>query len=295
MKRRQARILLCIAVLGAAAGGCAVADTGAFVRLQEEMEDVKRQVAAVRAAPPPAAAAAAASPSGRIDPDELAGLRKTAADASSDTDRLKSDLLATSTRLDETKVALQKEVSRLNGTTAELGQSLQDVKIRLARLDEIDRRIAALEEKVGRLAAAQPPLAAAPAATAGAGEWKSPEEMYDYALGLVKSGDPRKGREVLSAFAARYPDHRLMQNVYYWKGETFYTEKDFESAILSFQDVIDKYPGGDKAPDAMLKQGLSFQALRDKKNARIVLELILTKYPKSPAAEKARQKLAELK
>ncbi len=295
MKRRQARILLCLAVLGAAAGGCAVADTGAFVRLQEELEDVKRQVAAVRAAPPPAAPAATAAPSGRIDPEELSGLRKTAADASADTDRLKSDLLATSTRLDETKVALQKEVSRLNGTTAELGQSLQDMKVRLARLDEIERRIAALEEKVGRLAAAQAAPPAAPAAPAGAGDWKSPEEMYDYALGLVKGGDPRKGREVLNAFAAKYPDHRLMQNVHYWKGETFYAEKDFESAILSFQDVIDKYPGGDKAPDAMLKQGLSFQALKDTKNARIVLELILTKYPKSPAAEKARQKLAELK
>ncbi len=294
MKRRQARIFLCLAVLGAAAGGCAVADTGAFVRLQEEMEDVKRQVAAVRAAPPPAAGAPSAAPSVRIDPDELAALRKTVADAAADADRLKSDLLAVSTRLDETKVGLQKEVSRLNGTTAELGQSLQDVKARLARLDAIDRRIAALEEKVGRLAAAQP-VPAVPSAPAGGGEWKSPEEMYDYALGLIKGGETRKGREVLSAFAAKYPDHRLMQNVHYWKGETFYAEKDFESAILSFQDVIDKYPGGDKAPDAMLKQGLSFQALKDAKNARIVLELILTKYPKSPAAEKARQKLAELK
>jgi len=292
--RRHAPILLCLAILGAAAGGCAVADTGSFVRLQEEMETLKRQVAAVRAAPPPAAGAVAASPSGRIDSDEVASLRKSVADSAADSDRVKSDILATSTRLDETKVALQKEVSRLNGTTAELGQSLQDVKARLAHLNEIDRRLAALEEKVGRLAAAQLPPAAA-AGAAGAGEWKSPEEMYDYALGLIKSGEPRKGREVLSAFAAKYPNHRLMQNVYYWKGETFYMEKDYENAILSFQDVIDKYPGGDKAPDAMLKQGLSFQALKDRKNARIVLELILTKYPKSPAAEKARQKLAELK
>jgi tol-pal system protein YbgF len=86
-----------------------------------------------------------------------------------------------------------------------------------------------------------------------------------------------------------------MQNVFYWKGETFYSEKDYESAILSFQDVVDKFPGGEKAPDAMLKQGLAFQALNDRKNARILYELLLSKYPKSPAAERARQKLAELK
>ena len=119
--------------------------------------------------------------------------------------------------------------------------------------------------------------------------------MYDYALGLIKNGNTKKGREVLNTFAAKYPDHRLMQNVFYWKGETFYAEKDYESAILSFQDVVDKYPGGEKAPDAMLKQGLSFQALNDNRNARILYELLLSKYPKSPAAERARQRLAELK
>ncbi len=288
MTRRRASIFLCLAVLGAAAGGCAVADTGAFTRLQEDMESLKRQVAASRTAPPPAAA-----PSGRIEAADVAALRKSVADSAADEDRLKSDLLATSTRLDETKVAMQKEVSRLNGTTAELGQSLQDVKARVARLDGIERRMAALEEKVGRLAAAQP--AASAPASAGAENWKRPEDMYDYALGLIKGGEPRKGREVLSEFAAKYPKHKLMQNVNYWKGESYYAEKDYENAILAFQDVIDKYPGGDKAPDAMLKQGLSFQALKDKKNARIVLELVLTKYPKTPAAEKARQKLAELK
>ena len=34
------------------------------------------------------------------------------------------------------------------------------------------------------------------------------------------------------------------------------------------------YPGGEKAPDAMLKQGLSFQALKDNRNARILYELL---------------------
>ncbi len=292
MTRLQVPALLCLAALSAAAGGCAVADTGAFTRLQEDMESLKRQVAAARTAPPPSAVPAA--PSGGYESGDVAALRKSVADVAADQDRVKSDLLATSTRVDDAKVAMQKEVSRLNGTTAELGQSLQAVRTKVERLDGIERRLAALEEKVGRLAAAQAPAAAAHA-PAGAGEFKRPEDMYDYALGLIKSGQPAKGREVLSDFAAKYPNHKLMQNVNYWKGESFYAEKDYENAILSFQDVIDKYPGGDKAPDAMLKQGLSFQALKDKKNARIVLELVLTKYPKTPAAEKARQKLAELK
>ena len=58
---------------------------------------------------------------------------------------------------------------------------------------------------------------------------------------------------------------------------------------------MDKYPRGEKAPDAMYKQGLSFLALKDKKNARILLDLVQKKYPKSKAAEMAKKKLKEIR
>jgi len=285
MNRRRLASLLCLALLGAAAGGCAVADTGAFVRLQEEMQALKREVAALprsTAGPAPASAAAGQG--------ELASFQRNLADLASDSDRMKADLLAVGARTDETKLEMQKEVSRLNGVTTEQGQAIQEMRGKTAKLEEIEKRIAALEERVGKGAA---PAGAAPQVSVE--DLKTPEDVYEYGLGLIKGGDTKKAREVLNTFAAKYPDHRLMQNVFYWKGETFYADKDYESAILSFQDVVDKYPGGEKAPDAMFKQGLSFQALNDRKNARILYELLLSKYPKAPAAEKARQKLAELK
>jgi len=285
MKRKRLASLLCLVLLGAAAGGCAVADTGAFVRLQEDMESLKREVAAGRRSPAPGPPSATGA--GRND---LTSFQTTLADLASDNDRIKSDLLAVTTRADETKLEMQKEASRLNGITTEQGQAIQQMRGKIAKLEEIEKRVAALEEKAGKGAA---PVGAAPQVSVE--NLKTPEEMYEYGLGLIKGGDTKKAREVLNTFAAKYPDHRLMQNVFYWKGETFYADKDYESAILSFQDVVDKYPGGDKAPDAMFKQGLSFQALNDRKNARILYELLLSKYPKTPAAEKARQKLAELK
>ena len=279
MKRNRFTSLLCLVLLGLAAGGCAVADTGAFVRLQEDMEALKREVAAGRTA-------VGAIPSGGGPGEsELASFQRNLADLASESDRMKADILAVTASNDETKVEMQSEVSRLNATTAELREAVQEMRAMRRRLRE-------LTEKGERGPEAGPP-ATAPL-TPGAGI-SSPDGMYDYALGLIKNGDTQKGREVLNSFAAKYPDHRLMQNVFYWKGETFYAEKDYESAILSFQDVIDRFPQGEKAPDAMLKQGLAFHAMRDNKNARILYQLLLSKYPNSPAADKARQKLAELR
>jgi len=164
-------------------------------------------------------------------------------------------------------------------------------------VQDIDKRMAALEGKAG--AAGGAPIAGAPPAPPAAPDrpsaWKSPEEMYEYAVGQVKAGSPKKGRETLTAFVAQNPGHKLVPNALYWKGESYYAEKDYENAILSFQDVVDKHPAGDKAPDAVFKQGLSFLALQDKKNARILFNLVVTKYPKSPAAEMAKKKLAEIR
>jgi tol-pal system protein YbgF len=290
MKIGNAALLLCLAAFGAVAGGCAVADTGAFVRLQNEVVSLKKEVAGVKAS---AVSVPAAAPAVRAESPELATLQRNVADLTVTSDQVRSELLAATTRADEGKVQMQKDIAQLNDKAGEQAQALLEIKAKTARLEEIDRRLAALEEKVEKIAAAPPVPAGAPSPVAQ--EWKSPEEMYDHALGLIKGGETRKGREILAAFTAKYPDHKLMQNVHYWKGESFYAEKDYESAILSFQDVVDKYPGGDKAPDAMLKQGLSFLALKDKKNARILFELLQSKHPKSSAAATARQKLAELK
>jgi tol-pal system protein YbgF len=281
--------LLCLAALAAAAGGCAVADTGAFVRLQEEMVSLKKEVAGIKGSPA-ASRPAGPAPPGRAETGELSSLQRNVADLNASYDQVKSDLVAATTRADETKVQMQKEIARLDDRAAEQGQAIQEMKGKVARIEEIDRRVIALEEKTAAASHSAPgPQAAIPQ------DWKSPEEMYDYALGLIKGGETRKGRQVLVSFASRYSGHKLLPNVFYWKGETFYAEKDYENAILSFQDVIDKYPGGDKAPDAMYKQGLSFLGLNDRKNARILFELVQSKYPKSSAASQARQKLTELK
>jgi len=263
--------------------GCAVMDTGAFNRLQDDMEGLKKEMAVLKTAPPPAPVSAA----GRADAGDIQSIRKSFADLSADFDRIRSDQLAATTRLDDARVEMQRITARQD----EQDRALQEIRGNADRMKEIEKRLAALEERIGKLAAVP---AAAPVPETPR-EWRSPEEMYEVGVGLVKGGNPKKGRETLSDFAVKYPNHKLVPNALYWKGEAFYAEKDYENAILAFQDVVDKYPKGDKAPDAMYKQGLSFLALKDSKNARIVLDLVQKKYSKSNAAEMAKKKLREIR
>jgi tol-pal system protein YbgF len=271
-------------VFAAVAAGCAVMDTGAFTRLQDEMVGLKREVAVLKTSPPPAPVAALEG----AGAGEFQSLRRGFADMNSDFDRVKTEQLGATSRMEEARVEMQRITSRQN----EQERALQEIRGNADRVKEIEKRLAAVEERIGKLSAAAPAAVSAPES---AREWRSPEEMYEYAVGQVKGGNPKKGRETLSAFAAKHPDHKLVPNALYWKGEAFYAEKDYENAILSFQDVVDKYPGEDKASDAMYKQGLSFLALKDGKNARVLLELVRTKYPKSKAAELAKKKLAEIR
>jgi len=282
---RNAVVYPLIGAFAAFLAGCAVMDTGAFTRLQDEMVGLKKEMAVLKTAPPPAPVPAAE----RADAGEIGSVRKSFADLNADFDRMRSDQLAATTRMDEA----QAEMRRIAARQEAQERAFQEIRGNADRMKEIEKRLAALEERIGKLAAAPAP-APAPAPESPR-EWKSPEEMYEVAVGQVKGGNPKKGRETLTDFAAKYPDHKLIPNTLYWKGEAYYAEKDFENAILTFQDVVDRYPREEKASDAMYKQGLSFLALKDNRNARVLLDLVQKKYPKSNAAGMAKKKLREIR
>ena len=71
--------------------------------------------------------------------------------------------------------------------------------------------------------------------------------------------------------------------------------KQYEQAILAFQDVIKKYPKGNKVPGAYLKQAMAFLAIKDKTSSSLLLKKIIKNYPKSNEAKIAQAKLRTLK
>ncbi len=123
----------------------------------------------------------------------------------------------------------------------------------------------------------------------------TPEQLYEQALAFIRNDNRFKdGRTLLEEFVSKYPQHELYVNALYWIGESYYGDKEYEMAILQFQDVISKYGQHPKAPAAMLKQALAFNALGDAGNARTTMQKLLDEYPDTPQAESAKRYLEKL-
>ena len=122
-----------------------------------------------------------------------------------------------------------------------------------------------------------------------------PEEDYTQAIRVLR--DERsfaKARDLLNGFISRYPTHELADDAQYWIGQSYFKEKNFERAILAFNKVQVDYANGDKAPEALLLEALSFMNLGDRPSALELLGRVIEKYPDSSAAATARQRLESL-
>jgi len=121
---------------------------------------------------------------------------------------------------------------------------MQEIRGNADRMKEIDKRVAALEERIGK-------LAPAPVSTSGSEsprEWRSPEEMYEFAVGQVKGGNPKKGRETLSDFATKYPNHKLIPNALYWKARRSTRRRITRTPSSRSRTWWTNTPGGKRRP-----------------------------------------------
>lgn len=122
----------------------------------------------------------------------------------------------------------------------------------------------------------------------------TPKAAYDYALSLYRAERFVDARKAFDTYLKRFPQTDLAANALYWKGETYYSQKNYPQAIMTFKDVAQKYPKHSKVPAAMLKTGMAYEMSGDVDNAAFYLRALVEDYPKSDPAGLARKRLAAL-
>ncbi len=212
------------------------------------------------------------------------------------------ELQTTSARLDEIQYEVRKALENMGaeidlfkskveegagGAGGVAGQEADKLRSEtISRLDALEGSIGILKTQIAALSTA---------ATGGVSKKSVPETMYKGAYSLYEKRRFTEAREEMRLFLAEYPRHELAGNAMFWIGETHFHQKRYDSAILAYQDVIEKYPENRKVPAAHLKQAFAFISLGEKVAARGILKTLLDRYPKSDVAASAKAKLKEIK
>lgn len=180
---------------------------------------------------------------------------------------------------------LQEENARLRGLVETLTykQDVGDKRVQDFYLD-LDSRL----RKFETAPAAQSDAGAAPAK---GGDPAREGQEYDAVLNLFKAGKYKEAGAGFAAFVQKYPDSSLAPNAQYWLGNAWYAQHDCRRAIEAQSVVTTRYPESAKAPDAWLAIATCQQELGNPTGAKRSLETLVGKYPASPAAESAQQRL----
>jgi len=184
----------------------------------------------------------------------------------------------------ETRMSQIEDQQRaLTGQIEKLNFELQQTKDALARL-QADNNNAAPAAPL----AAPKPQAAAPAKpdadapvtltppgdTApgpSAGNNGPAEQLYEKAFADIREARYDEAERGFSKFIETYPNHPLTANAQYWLGETYYVRGDYKSAAKQFAQGYQSAPKSAKAPDSLLKLGLSLSKLGKKEDACLSL------------------------
>ena len=110
---------------------------------------------------------------------------------------------------------------------------------------------------------------------------KPAEEQYDFAVSFMKIGDYETAEFALKEFIIKNKDHDLAGSAQYWYGETFRIRQLYSDAATAYLDGYQNYPKSRKAPDNLLKLGITMVQLGEKDQGCKMISGIKKEYPKA--------------
>jgi TolA-binding protein len=188
---------------------------------------------------------------------------------------------------------------QLNRLQDEFARVKGDLEVAQHKLADVEKSVGALDQKTeGRFAALK-----------GAGaldEFEARQRMSALPKGdekgallalaqkSEKDGDAGVAREMYDEYARKWPSDPRAAEARFRSAQLSFGMKRWREALLSYGKVAEDFPRSELAPDAMLGAADAMSKLEMKDDARAVLQQLVSKYPKSKAAARARERLGEL-
>jgi tol-pal system protein YbgF len=221
--------------------------------------------------------------------DERMGVMKNLMDQNTDSmNKVAASITSLQTSLEKLQTDNGGKVDQLSGQIQALNDSLDELKARLAKVSKQLEDMQAAQQSV---AAGQ---AAAQAQQQALAQAPPPDVLYNNALRDYNAGKNDLAKQEFSDYVKFYPNTDLSGNAYFYLAELAYKEGNFQEAVTNYDQVLQNFPTGNKAPSADLKKGFALIELGKKDDGIVELRHVIERYPRSNEALQARDRLRKL-
>jgi tol-pal system protein YbgF len=121
----------------------------------------------------------------------------------------------------------------------------------------------------------------------------TPEALYEKHYETLLRRQFGEAEAGFRDFLQKHPDHSLAGSAQYQLGETFYAQGNFQEAARNFLLGYKNYPKSRRAPDSLVKLGMSLRKMDQRDQACASFQSVATEFPRAVEAKKRAQ--AEMK
>lgn len=120
--------------------------------------------------------------------------------------------------------------------------------------------------------------------TVAAAPASAEQAAFDAGVLAAQAGRQGEAKNLLEGFVSRYPDSPLAGEAYHWLGESYLAGGDYQSAASRFLDAATLYPSNAKAPDSLVRLGMTLSLLGQNQVACSTLAEVRQRYPGAAGA-----------
>ena len=191
--------------------------------------------------------------------------------------------------------ALQESLQKMQSDNgAKVDQLSGQIQALNDSLDELKARLAKVTKQLEDMQAAQQSLAATQAAQQAAAQTPPPDVLYNNALRDYNAGKNDLATQEFSDYVKFYPNTDLAGNSYFYLAELAFKQGNYQEAVKDYDQVLQNFPTGNKAPSAELKKGFALIELGQNDDGIATLRHVIQRYPRSNEALQARERLKKL-
>ena len=185
------------------------------------------------------------------------------------------------------------KVDQISGQVQALHDAVDELKARLAKVSkQLDDMQTAQQNISAPPAGGQP--GGNPAAANNAPQAPPADQLYNDGLRDYNANKNDLASQEFAQYLQVYGNTDLAGNAQFYLGEIAYRQGNFAGAVQSYNKVLDQYPGGNKTAAAQLKKAYALLELGQRDAGVQELRSLISRYPKSPEALQARDRLTKL-